>query len=55
MPLLSLTELRIIGGMGTRLPFQDGGLFLAKLEQAAAEGNADFVEANLDRLKSHGH
>ena len=35
----------------TQLPPLDGELFLAKLEQAEAEGHADFVEANMPRLE----
>ena len=37
--------------MTTRLPWHDGERFIAKLEQAIEEGNADFVEANMLRLE----
>ena len=37
--------------MTTRLPWHNGERFIAKLEQAIDEGNADFIEANMPRLE----
>jgi len=37
--------------MPTRLPIQDAEPFIAKLEQAVQEGDADFIEANMPRLE----
>ena len=33
------------------LPSQDGEPFIAKLEEAQADGDADFVEPNMPRLE----
>lgn len=37
--------------MATKLPWHDSERFIAKLEQAIDEGNADFIEANIPRLE----
>lgn len=35
----------------TRLPINDGEPFIATMERASEEGDADFVAANMDRLE----
>ncbi len=35
----------------TNLPIHDGEPFIAALERASEEGNADFVAANMERLE----
>jgi len=37
--------------MQTDAGYRDGELFLAKLEEAQAEGNTDFVAAHMPRLE----
>jgi len=38
--------------MTKRLPLDDGAAFIAMLELAAAAGDADIIEANMDRLEA---
>ena len=33
-------------------PYKDGEPFIAKLEEAVIEGDADFIEANMPRLET---
>ena len=35
----------------TKLPFQDGEPFIETCEKAVEAGDADFLEANMDRLE----
>ena len=37
--------------MATKLPMHDGEPFIARLEQAVEEGDAEFIEANMPRLE----
>jgi len=37
--------------MATKLPHLDGEPFIAKLEQGIAEGDPDYIEANLPALE----
>ncbi len=40
----------MVQGM-TKLPFQDGEPFIETCEKASEAGDADFIEANMDRLE----